>query len=83
MKKVPIALIRGRDIRRMTPLTHLQNSYKKQWVDAKYARRNRDTQYLFSTLSSIAEVVCIRKGMQTAVKSHGPLNCKIREDPVS
>jgi len=82
-ENIPVSLIRGRDIWRMTPLTHLQYSYKKQWVDAKYARRNCDTQYLPSTPGSIAEVICIWKGLQTAVESRGPLNCKIRKDPVS
>lgn len=67
----------------MTPLAHLQYSYKKQWVNAKDARRNCDTEHLPSTLCSIAEVVCVGKGMQVAVELHGSLNSKIREDPVS
>ena len=66
----------------MPPLAHLQYSDKKHWVDTKYARRNRHTHDLPSSLGSIAEIECIREGIQMAVESHGPLNCKIGKYPI-
>lgn len=67
----------------MAPLAHLQDSDKKHRVDSKYARRNCHTHDLPSSLGSIAEIECIREGIQMVVESYGPLYCKIWEDPIS
>ena len=83
LDNILVSLIRGRGIRRMTPLAHLQYSDEKKRVNSKKSRRKCDAPYLLSALCGIAEVVCVWKGLQMAVESYGTLNCKVRQDPIT
>lgn len=52
-------------------------------MDPQNAGRDRDPHQLPSTLRGIAEVVCIWEGMEVAVKLYRPLNCEVRENPIT
>lgn len=79
----PVALVRRRNVRRVSPHTHLQDSDKQQRVYSEEAKRDCDPHDFPRLFGGIAEVVCVRKRLYMAVQSDRPLDREIRQNPVS
>lgn len=79
---LPITLIRGRDIRRMTPQTHLKHSQEQHRVNSQKFWRECETHDLAGVLGGITEVVGVRECLKGLVESDGALNCEIWKDPI-